>query len=125
METSRLPVDIKQLLIDHIFSVSQLEMLFLFHENSEQRWNTETISRELRSNPSAALQLLQKLHSQGFIKICETGEYVYSPSPDLKGVVERIHSVYKERPSAIISFLYEIPSDKLKGFADAFRFKKD
>lgn len=125
MDTSRLPVDIKQLLTDHIFSVSQLEMLFLFHENNDKKWNTETISRELRSNPSAALQLLQKLHSQGFIKVCETGEYVYAPSSDLKGVVERIHTVYKERPAAVISYLYEIPSDKLKGFADAFKFKKD
>ncbi len=56
----------------------------------------------------------------------EKGEFSYAPSDEkIAQDVQKLYSIYQERPVAVISYLYEKPVDRLKGFADAFKIKKD
>lgn len=126
MSTSRLPVDVKELLTNHIDSVGQLEVLLIFFNHPEKEWSPVSISQELRTNVTSAANQMAKLASTGFIKNVSGDLYVYDPVTEaLRHKVEQLQHSYKEMSVAVISFIYEKPSDKLKGFADAFKIKKD
>lgn len=125
MATSRLPIDIKELLTEHIDSVGQLEVLLVFFNNKDRSWSALTMSLELRSHETIVRQQMAKLLTSGFIKETGNSEYIYSPMENLAKRVELLARAYREMSVAVIAFIYEKPTDKLKGFADAFKLKKD
>jgi len=126
LTTSRLPVDVKELLTNHIDSVGHLEVLLNFFNNPEKTWTPQTLSHELRSHETSAAKHMAKLAAGGFIKNVAGDHYIYAPeSNELREKIERLHQAYKEMSVAVIGFIYEKPSDKLRGFADAFKIKKD
>ena len=83
------------------------------------------MSLELRSHETIVRQQMEKLLEAGFIKKNHNNEYSYSPSEKLHTRVDLLCRTYKEMSVAVIAFIYEKPTDKLKGFADAFKLKKD
>lgn len=125
MATSRLPIDIKELLTNHIDSVGQLEVLLMFFNQPDRTWNPSTMSQELRSHETIVRQQMEKLATSGFLKADIHANYTYSPTPELAEKVENLNRTYREMSVAVIAFIYEKPTDKLKGFADAFKIKKD
>jgi hypothetical protein len=105
--------------------VGQLEVLLVFFNNPDKTWSPYSLSLELRTNETSAAKQMAKFASTGFIKNVSGDLYSYDPSPDMKEKIEHLHLAYKEMSVAVISFIYEKPSDKLRGFADAFKIKKD
>lgn len=126
MATSSLPLDIKELLTDYIDSVAQLEALMLFLRDPQHSWTPETLSKELRSSHTSAAKQMAQLANSGFIRTNEKNEYYFAPANEkLRTGAEKLNDVFKEKQVAVIAFLYERPTDKLKGFADAFKLRKD
>ena len=126
MPTSSLPLDVKDILTNHIESVAQLEVLFLFLKNKETKWSVSQISKELRSSDASAAKQVTLLLRSGFIKAAEDNCYVYSPVTEkIRDSVDNLYDVFQIKQVAVISFLYDKPNDKLKGFADAFKLRKD
>lgn len=120
-----LPKDVRNFLTDCIESVSQLELLFIIFENKTRTWTAASISRELRTHSSMALKQMEILHGKGILKK-ESDSFSYAPqSETLNENISKLRELYQERPVAIVTFIYTKPEDKLKGFADAFKFKKD
>lgn len=84
------------------------------------------MSAELRTSVQSATNQISYLLRKGFIEHHGDNLYLYRPSSEeLKIGVERLNFIYKERPVAVISFIYEKPAEALKGFADAFKLKKE
>lgn len=124
MPTSRLPLDIKDFLTEHIDSVGQLEILFLLLDRQGSEWTVQKLSNELRSNQTVINNHLSHLIAHKLITKTDNG-YVYDLQGEEDERVRKLHASYKEMPVSVIAFLYEKPKDKLKSFADAFKFKKD
>lgn len=125
MATSSVPLVIKSFLTAHIESVTHLDVLNFFINDPQAIWNANKLSQELRSHPSAIARLLKRLEGSGLIKDQGAGEYSYQASEELDGIARSLQELYKQSPSLVIEAIYEKPTDKLKGFADAFRLKKD
>lgn len=126
MSSSSLPAEVRQFLYSHIQSVGLLEVLFMFYNHPETKWSSQSMSAELRTNNQSASNQMYYLQRNGFIKQDGVNLYSYNPATeDLRAGVERLHFFYKERPVAVIAFIYEKPGEALKGFADAFKLKKD
>lgn len=120
-----LPKDIQNFLSECIETVSQLELLFIFFENQNTVWNAESISRELRTHVAMASKQMEILSHKKILKKNDQ-EFSYSPqSPKLHESIVKLYELYHERPVSIVTFIFTKPEDKLKGFADAFKFKKD
>lgn len=118
--------DIQQFLTECIETVSQLELLFLFFENKDITWNAESISRELRNHPAMASKQMEMLESKGILKKDTHANFSYAPvNPTLHETIVKLFALYHERPVSIVTYIFTKPEDKLKGFADAFKFKKD
>lgn len=126
MATSRLPLDIKSFLIESVDSVAHLEVLLMLYSNPNKDWSAELVSRESRSNMTAATQQLESLARNGLLKISDSKTYKFQPTnPDMHELVKRLFDIYHDAPVAVVTCIYEKPTDKLKGFADAFKIKKD
>lgn len=121
-----IPKDIRIFLTDCIETVSQLELLFLIFENKNTHWSAEAISKELRTHPAMAAKQMEILVSKRILKLEDDLSYSYAPeSQQLQDNITELYKLYHERPVAIVTYIYTRPEDKLKGFADAFKFKKD
>ena len=125
LPTSRLPLDIKELLTEHFDSVVQLEVLFLFFENPFQTLSAAEIAKQLRNSSTVVKKILERLEKQGFLSQQAPEIYELTKSEEQKEKIAKVYNAYKERPVAIIAFLYEKPNNTIKGFADAFKIKKD
>ena len=80
----------------------------------------------MRTHPSTALRQMTILMEKGILRKEGSEEFIYVPeNQDLNKKLEDLNELYHERPVAIVTFIYKSPTEKLKGFADAFKFKKD
>ncbi len=126
MATSRLPLDIKSFLIESIDSVAHLEVLLMLFADPNKEWTPEAVSKESRSNMTAATLQLESLVRNGLFKHTDSKKYKFQPiNPEMHDLVKRLVGFYHDSPVAVVSCIYEKPVDKLKGFADAFKLKKD
>lgn len=119
------PEDLKEFLYKYIHSVGLLDVLFLLYKNPEQKWTPYSLSNELRTNvPSATNQLFFLLRN-GLVRQDDNDRFYFRPeSNELRDTIARLNLLYQERPVTIVTFIYEKPSQVVKGFADAFKLKK-
>lgn len=112
--------------MDSIESVSHLEVLLMLYKDPAKNWDAEKVCKELRSSLSSATKQLESLTSKGLISTTDSVSYHYLPlSPELDEKVRTLFDLYQKMPVAIVTCIYEKPTDKLKNFSEAFRIKKD
>lgn len=125
VETS-IPQHLKEFLIECIESVSQLELLLIIFKTQNKKWNAAAMAREMRTHPSTALKQMNILSDKGILRKESEDTFIYTPeNSELHKKLVDLSELYNERPVAIVTFIYKSPTEKLKGFADAFKFKKD
>jgi hypothetical protein len=104
-------------------SVWALELLLFLRRRRSDRWDEETLVRELRASRTLVRQGLSAFEAAGLLR-SEDGFWKYSPaSQALDDLCEALEREYRERPVAVVNAIAASPDEKLKTFADAFRFK--
>ncbi len=122
---SRLDEEIKDFLVESIESVGQLELLLYTYQNKHKQWSSETISIELGTQTPVSPKQMEALYSKGMLKKTD-GFFSYCPRNEfINSKVDKLFLIYHESPVEIVTFLFTQRDEKLKGFADAFKFKKD
>ncbi|WPU63856.1 hypothetical protein [Peredibacter starrii] len=96
-------------------------MLF---SSPEKKWDAQHVSKELRSNVTAATIQLEDLEQKGLIKVDEKRFFFYSPKEHHE-LIKTLFILYHDKPVAVVTCIYDKPQDKLKSFANAFKIKKD
>lgn len=97
----------------------------LFNE-PDRIWSPEYVSKVMRTNNSSASNQLTQLVSKGLIKEIDSRQYKYSPdNQELHQLVTNLNEIYKEKPVAVVTCIFERPQDKLRDLSDAFKLKKD
>ena len=98
----------------------------MLYSSPEKKWDAQNVSKELRSNVSAATIQLENLERKGLLVVDEQHRfYSYNSSTEHHETIRLLYILYHDRPVAIVACIYEKPTDKLKSFADAFKLKKD
>lgn len=118
--------DILDFVRTSIGSVWALEMLLVVGGRPERVWQTDELVRELRSSPAAVAGAALLLERAGLL--AREGECVcrYRPaSPELDRIGELVRKVYAAKPATVIGAIFEMPDDKLRSFAAAFKFSKE
>lgn len=108
-----------------IRSTWALEMLLLLRGQPSRLFQRDEIVLELRATRTLIANCATQLQDAGLI-VCEGDEGCrYGPaSPALEQLCEELAAAYTERPVTVINAIVSTPNDRLKSFADAFRFKK-
>jgi predicted transcriptional regulator len=116
---------VQQFVVRYINSVDQLEMLLLLRENDAKSWTAEEIARALFTQAETVQQRLAQLAGQGLLTEKER-TYRYSPrTTDLERAVSELAREYPRYRVSIINLIFSKPIDRIRTFADAFRFTKE
>jgi hypothetical protein len=108
-----------------IRSTWALELLLLMRKRAPHASAPDELVLALRATPTLVGTCLDQLQKAGLIVREESGRWRYAPAaPALDQLVGELEAAYAERPVTIVNAIMATPSDRLKSFADAFRFPK-
>ncbi len=125
-EAAGLPQEVTGLLLRHVESMEQTEILLAL-ARSTGPVRADAIARELRISPAPTITALDLFVGRGLAAKDDANSdtYRYAPStPALALSVEALAVAYNTRPVTLIKALYARPSTALQSFADAFRLRK-
>lgn len=128
MSDAVIPPRVQRFISTHIDSIEKLEVLLLMRARADREWNPRDVSMELRITEASAMARLQDLTARRLLveHAGPPATYRYRPtsSEDEQAVAE-LQETYNTRRVSVISFIFSKPLDKVRGFADAFRLKRD
>jgi hypothetical protein len=116
---------IRRFLRAHVRSVWTLDALLTLKRNSDRSWTVEGLTAELRAARPMVAEILAGFRTANLVR--DNGDGVrYAPAnPEHVRIIDALERLYAERPTSLIREIMAAPSDRLQGFADAFRLKKD
>jgi predicted ArsR family transcriptional regulator len=123
-----IPPRVQRFISTHIDSIEKLEVLLLLRTRAEREWTAHDVSQELRITESSATARLEDLFARKLLVSAagSPARYRYGPaSPDEDKDIIALQETYSTRRVSVISFIFSKPLDKVRGFADAFRLKRD
>ena len=125
MSLPEIPTDVADFLAQHIDSVVRLEVLLLLAARAQTPLSAEEIARELRIDQDWTQSALSALAAAGILEGIEPG-FRYAPrSPELDRTIRSLAKVYADRRVRVITLIFSRPTDPIRQFSEAFRFKKD
>jgi hypothetical protein len=121
--------EVRNFIVNHVDSITKLEVLLLLARSPEKQWTAKLVTRELRSNQSAIERHLEALSRIGLLQSEGGGsEKLYhfdAVQPELANVVKELSESFGTYRSRIIELIYNRPIEILEDFANAFRLRKD
>jgi len=124
-----IPDQVSLFIRNRIDSIEQLETLLLLRKHRDREWTPEDVSRALFTNPESAGLRLEDFHSHSLLALRAAGNklyYRYSPKlPETDDTIAALADAYAKYPVRVIDMIFSKPLDKIRTFADAFRFRKE
>ena len=125
--SNELPAEVRQLILRHLASMEQVDVLLVLARTPERWQSRDEISRTLRiSEKGVAPRTFDELRAAGLIEMDagHPARYRYAPSsPADRKAVEMLALAYNERPVTLVRAIYARPT-AAQSFADAFRLRK-
>jgi hypothetical protein len=119
-----IPGDLRDFILRHIDSVSQLEALLLLRANPEEEWDVGRTAQRLYVDAQEVTEVLARLCADGMLT-CRQGLYRYSPeSAETRAMIDRLGDLYGQHLIPVTNMIHTKPR-RIRAFADAFRFRKD
>jgi hypothetical protein len=107
-----------------IGSVWALELLLLLKREPQRSWTTEVLIREMRGSQVVIADALKMLQEAGLVAQDSAGAHRYqAASEHLDQLASELEKAYATKPMTVIKAIVAAPSDKLRIFSDAFKFK--
>ncbi|WP_413578412.1 hypothetical protein ACLVWU_07725 [Bdellovibrio sp. HCB290] len=122
-DSGDISLEIKTFIKKYIHSVTLLDVLFLLKSSEERSWTPEEVSLEMRSNPGYARSQLLELVTMNMLAE-KDGRFRYE-TQELGDLADKLEILYNTRRSTITNFIYSQPIESIRGFANAFKIKKD
>ena len=116
--------DLLAFIASSIGSVWSLELLLLLKRAPQRSWAQEELIRELRGSSVVIAEALTILQNAGLVAQDSCGGFRYQTASErLDQLVSELEQAYAARPMTVIKAIVAAPSDKLRIFSDAFKFK--
>jgi hypothetical protein len=123
-----IPDDIAAFVTERISSVAELEGLLILRQDAQTKWRSQDLAGRLYIKEKEADELLRSLCETG-LAARDSGEqpfYCYRPaSEDLEFTVSRLAQIYATHLVPVTELIHSRPRQRVQGFADAFKFRKD
>jgi hypothetical protein len=123
MTPELIPADVRQFILDHIDSVSELEALLLLRKCADQNWTAQGVSDRIYLDEAAAVRILARLAACG---LCVTSDnvYRYGAAAHQGEIVDRLAELYARFLIPVTNLIHNKPA-RIQQFANAFLFRKD
>lgn len=107
-------------------SIWALEVLLLLRRRAPAFASVDDLVVELRATSKLIERCLAQLEAAGCIARDDDGAGRYAPATrHIAQMGDALETASTERPVALRDAIASSPTDNLRNFADAFRFKKD
>lgn len=125
-EANDIPPDVRTLIARHVDSVVHLELLLLLYRDCDRGWTAADAAREMRIDPTWTVAQLDQLVAAGLLRRddADAGTYRCVTARAVVETMGRLARAYGDRRVSTVALIYAKPSDSLRTFADAFRFRK-
>jgi hypothetical protein len=98
----------------------------LLRRERSRGWSVAALNRELRASLGLVTEILGTLKRSGLVVEEAEERYRYQPATaELERLTDELEATYAARPLAVVQVILEAPNEKIRTFADAFRFKRD
>lgn len=132
MTDEDIPEDVRTFLHDHIESFEELAALALLVRDPARAWDEEQIAQRVHSSEEEASRALEELCARGFVVLeiaNDTRTFRYGAKAPSSETIERLASLYEERPLEIMRIMSANAIDRVrtrmaKSFANAFVVRK-
>jgi hypothetical protein len=105
-------------------SIWALELLLLLRRAAPGSLSRDELVQHLRATPTLIDRLLEQFEASRLVSKTETGAVRFACStPELAGLCEVLATAAEQRPIALRDAIISMPSEKLRDFSEAFRFK--
>jgi hypothetical protein len=120
-----LAAELKQFMVQHIESLAQLEVLLYLRDNKDRTIHPREVGGRLALTSDMAPVILADLARRGFI-VQNQGTFQYQPAiPETARLIDLLADAYRTRRVTVTTQIYSRPLERVKSFANAFRFRKE
>lgn len=120
-----IPESVARFLAAHVRSLEQLEILLLLASDPAREWKNSEVYEVIRSSESSVRERLDELRRKGVLAPSGEQRYRYAANPETSATISALAQLYKERRVKIVELIYSPENETLRGFAEAFRFKRE
>lgn len=120
--------EVYRFILNQIDSVPQMEALLLLWESRPKQWSENEIAARLYVGVDVVRNIMQALLRRRLVAANTEGEkrYCYETrSGDGDRLVEAVAATYRRDLVRVSTFIHSKASAAVRGFADAFKFKKE
>lgn len=123
--TSEIPIDLANFIDQRLESVAQLEILILLKQNPDRHWSPADVAKVLCTAEGSCAQGLMHWQRHGLCGLISAEpRYHYQPAnAQLDALVAGLLESYTDYRVSVISRIYAKPVDRVRTFAEAFRFR--
>ena len=123
MSEDQLPEGVRDLILRHVHSVVQLEVLLFLRERPREQWDVASVAKRLYAPVGEMAIALAELCKDGFL-VREGEAYRYAPISDHQARVDALARAYVRQLIPITNLIHSKPRN-IRAFSDAFKFRKD
>ena len=119
--------EVYRFILNQIDSVPQMEALLLLWDSRPKQWTENEIAARLYVGVDVVRNIMQALQRRRLVAGRESEKcYWYETRPgDGDQLVEAVATTYRRELVRVSTFIHSKASSAVRGFADAFKFKKD
>ena len=122
--TELIPSDLREFILEHIESITQLEALVLLRGNPEGVWSVPKATARLYTTEEEVAAALVRLCESGLLS-CEDEIFKYAPKNEtLHRQAERLVALYATHLIPVTNLIHS-KLRRIQEFAGAFKFRKD
>lgn len=118
--------EVERFLVQYVPTVGHLEAILLMRRGADRAWSVTQLAESLFVDKKKAAAIASHLSDHGFAGDDGSGALRYAASTVLAREVDAVAESYRERLVAVSQFIHaRQDAVNIRGFADAFRFRKD
>lgn len=125
MTRENVPESVRRLIAESIDSIVELEAILLLRAHANQDWDAEQAGARLYVSVTVAAHILDALARRGFFTVVENRYRYDRANTEMETQVAALATAYATNLIAVTHLVHAKPTDSVRQFAQAFRFRKD
>lgn len=122
MARADIPTHVRQVIVRHIDSAQQVEILALLLRDPAKQWRPAEVSRSLHIPPEACEGWLEGFAAAGLVGRADEAAYSATPARESRTVAELV-DLYGRRRISVVDTIYNKSGSAIQSFSDAFKLR--
>jgi hypothetical protein len=118
-----IPPDVREFIIKHIDTVSELEALLILRTTPDEYWSQDRLAARVYASERDIAEMLKRFTAQAFLERKE-GQYRYNRDAPADRVISDLAQCYASHLIPITNMIHGKPRS-MRSFSDAFKLRRD